>query len=116
MVAGIVLLALGLKKTLGHVGDPLHAIPAAALMGGAALYLIAHVLFRIRHVHSLSRQRLAAALVCLALIPAALALPALASLALLAVVLVTLIAYEALRFAAARDRVRHQLTAEPQPD
>jgi low temperature requirement protein LtrA len=28
MVAGIVLLALGLKKTLGHIGDPLKLVPA----------------------------------------------------------------------------------------
>ena len=29
MVAGIVLVALGLKKTLEHVGDPLKLVPAA---------------------------------------------------------------------------------------
>ena len=34
MVAGIVLAALGLKTTLAHVGDPLHVVPAAALVGG----------------------------------------------------------------------------------
>ncbi len=36
MIAGIVLLALGLKKALEHVGDPLHTVPAAALLGGVA--------------------------------------------------------------------------------
>jgi hypothetical protein len=43
---------------------------------------------------------------------------ALATLGMLAAVLAALIAYEALRFAEARDRVRHQLAAElgePEP-
>src|SRR4051794_2041452 len=36
MVAGIVLLAMGLKKTLGHVEDPLETVPAGAPPGGNA--------------------------------------------------------------------------------
>ncbi len=51
MVAGIVLLALGLKKTLAHVADPLELVPAVAALGGTALYLLAHVAFRWRNVH-----------------------------------------------------------------
>jgi low temperature requirement protein LtrA len=109
MVAGIVLVALGMKKTLGHVGDPLEVVPATAMLGGTALYLLAHVAFRLRNLHTVNRQRLVCALVLAALIPAALELPALASLAILATLLVALISYEALRFAEARDRVRHQL-------
>ena len=58
MVAGIVLVALGLKKTLAHVGDPLELVPAVALLGGVALYLLAHVAFRWRNVHRFSAQRL----------------------------------------------------------
>ena len=42
MVAGIVLLALGMKKTLEHANDPLETVPAAALVGGVAMYLLAH--------------------------------------------------------------------------
>jgi low temperature requirement protein LtrA len=110
MVAGVVLLALGLKKTLAHVGEPLDLVIAAALFGGAALYLLAHVAFRLRNVHSFNTHRFATAVLLLALIPFADEPPALASLAILAVVLTLLIAYEALRFAEARDRVRHQLT------
>ena len=34
MIAGIVLFALGLKKTVAHVGDPLETVPAFALCGG----------------------------------------------------------------------------------
>jgi low temperature requirement protein LtrA len=112
MVAGIVLLALGLKKTLGDVGDPLGTVPAAAMLGGAAVYLLAHVAFRLRNVHSLNRQRLVCAVLLVALIPLGAELPALATLGVLATLLTVLIAYEALRFAEARDRVRHQLAAE----
>ena len=36
MVAGIVLVALGLKTTIGHFDDHLHAVPAFALLGGVA--------------------------------------------------------------------------------
>ena len=39
MVAGIVLVALGMKKTLGDVDDPLKTVPAFALLGGLAAYL-----------------------------------------------------------------------------
>ena len=116
MVAGIVLVALGMKKTLGDVGEPLKLVPAAALLGGTGLYLLAHVGFRLRNVHTLNRHRLVTAVVLLALIPAAVELPALASVALVAAVLAGLIAYEALRFAEARDRVRHQLAREAVAD
>jgi low temperature requirement protein LtrA len=113
MIAGIVLVALGLKKTLGHVEDPLDPAPAVALLGGAALYLLAHVAFRWRNVHRLSLERLLAAGLLLALVPAALELPALATVGLVAAVLVALLTYEAARFAELRDRLRHQLEAEP---
>jgi low temperature requirement protein LtrA len=116
MVAGIVLVALGFKKTLGKVEEPLELVPAVALLGGTALYLLAHVAFRLRNVHTLNRQRLVAALILVALLPLALELPSLATLALLAALLAVLITYEALRFAEARDRVRHQLAREVAPD
>ena len=109
MVAGIVLLALGLKKTLEHVGDPLKVVPATALLGGLALYLVAHVFFRYRNVHRISWQRLLVAAVLVALIPAAVELPALATIAIAAALLAAVIVYETLRFAELRDRLRHQL-------
>jgi low temperature requirement protein LtrA len=113
MVAGIVLVALGLKKTLEHVDEPLATVPAAALVGGLALYLLAHVAFRLRNVHTLSVRRLVTAVVLVALLPVAVELPALATLALVTAVMGALIAYETIRYAEARDRVRHQLAAEP---
>ena len=115
MIAAIVLIALGLKKTLEHVDEPLEAVPAAALFGGAALYLLAHVAFRLRNVHTLNRQRLLCAGLLLALVPLATQIDALAAVGLLAGVLVAVIAYEALRFSDARDRVRHELARDHLP-
>jgi low temperature requirement protein LtrA len=116
MVAGIVLVALGLKKTLGDVEDPLKLVPATAMLGGIAVYLLAHVAFRLRNVRTLNKQRLGCAVLLVALLPAAVELPSLATLAILAALLAALIAYEALRFAEARERVRHQLTREAVAD
>src|SRR4051794_4235763 len=76
MVAGIILLAFGIKTTLADVGKELHTVPAAALFGGAAVYLLAHIAFRLRNVHTLNKQRLAMAILLLALIPAVQAVPA----------------------------------------
>ena len=109
MVAGIVLLALGLKKTLGDVGEPLKLESAVATLGGTALYLLAHVAFRWRNVHRFSWQRLVCAIVLLAFVPAAVELPALATLAIMFALLAAVIAYEAVRFAELRDRLRHQV-------
>jgi low temperature requirement protein LtrA len=115
MVAGIVLGALGLKKTLAHVDDALKVVPAVALVGGITLYLLAHVAFRWRTVHSVNWQRLVVAVLLLGLVPVALVLPAVATLAMLTAALWALIAYEAFHFAEARDRIRHELAAEPPP-
>ncbi len=109
MVLGIVLFAVGLKKTLAHVDDPLTLIPAISLCGGVALYLVAHILFRLRNVGSLNRHRLVASVLLAALVPAAVELPALATLAAVTAICAGLIAYEAIRFAEARDRVRHAI-------
>jgi low temperature requirement protein LtrA len=113
MVAGIALIAVGIKRTIVHVDDPLPFVAAAALLGGGALYLLAHVAFRLRNMRTLNLRRLVCAIVLLALLPAGTTLPALATLAMLAALLVALIAYEALRYADVRDRVRHQLAHEP---
>jgi low temperature requirement protein LtrA len=107
MVAGIVLLALGIKKTVPHTGEALAAVPAFALCGGVALYLLAHVAFRLRNMHTLSRRRVVAAAACLALFPLATAVPALVALALVTAVMCALIAYEVIRYADVRQRIRH---------
>jgi low temperature requirement protein LtrA len=116
MVAGIVLFALGLKKTLEHVGDPLETVPAVAMLGGTALYLLAHVAFRWRNVHRFSVQRVVCAAVLCALIPVATEVAALVTLGALVAALSVLIAYETVHFAELRDRLRHQLAREAATD
>jgi low temperature requirement protein LtrA len=111
MVAGIVLVALGFKKTLAEVSEPLHTVPATALCGGIAIYLLAHVAFRLRNVHRFSSARTIAAAVCLALIPLATHADALVTMLVLSVLLATLIVYENARFAELRERLRHQAQA-----
>jgi low temperature requirement protein LtrA len=106
MIAGIVLIALGIKQTIAHLDEPLATVPAVALCGGFALYLVAHIAFRLRNVRSLNRQRLVAALVCVALIPFARRADALLAVAAVAAVGTALIAYEAIRFREARAHVR----------
>jgi low temperature requirement protein LtrA len=112
MVAGIILLALGLKKTLADVGDPLELVPATAMLGGVAVYLLAHVAFRLRNIRTLNKQRLVCAILLVALIPVAVEPPSLVTLGILTAILVALIVYETLRFAELRDRIRHQLARE----
>jgi len=107
MIAGIVLIALGLKKTLAHVDDPLDTVPAVALFGGIALYYAGHIGFRLRNVGSLNRPRLVAVAVCLALIPLGTEVDAVFAVALGCLVTSTVIAYEAVAYAEARDRIRH---------
>jgi len=116
MIAGIALLAVGLKVVLEHVDSPLALVPAVALLGGASLYLLAHVAFRLRNMHTLSLRRLVCALVLLALVPLHGSVSALAMLGILAGLLTALIAYEAIRYADARDRIRHELAREPVAD
>jgi low temperature requirement protein LtrA len=97
MVAGIIFVALGVKQTLSHVGDPLGTIPAVALCGGIALYLLGHNAFRLRDVGSVSVPRLVVTILCCALIPVAVSVPSLSTLAILAVLLCALTALETMR-------------------
>ena len=108
MVLGIVLLALGAKKVIGHVDEPLHVEMGFALLGGVAMYLLAHVAFRLRNTGTLSRRRVVVAVLLLALVPLTPEVDALVALGATAAILVALIAYEAIRFAASRDEIRHQ--------
>src|SRR5262245_27250436 len=56
MVAGIIMVAFGMEQTLAHVGDHLHTVPAFALYGGTALYLLAHVALRLRNAGTINWQ------------------------------------------------------------
>jgi low temperature requirement protein LtrA len=106
MVAGIVLFALGVKTTLGHVHDPLDVISAVALCGGLALYFAGHVAHRLRTGGGWGHGRPVATVALLALVPVATMVPAIVSIALAAAVCVALIAYEALRYQNARTWIR----------
>jgi low temperature requirement protein LtrA len=97
MVAGIIFAALGIKQTLAHVGDPLGTVPAVALCGGVALYLLGHNAFRLRDIGSVSVPRLVVAILCCALITVAVSVPSLITLAVLSILLCALAAFETMR-------------------
>jgi low temperature requirement protein LtrA len=115
MVAGIVMVAVALKKTLAHVGDPLEVVPAFALLGGVAFYLMGHVAFRFRQIHSINRQRLALALAMFGLLPLAVEVSALMSLVIVTALLCALIAYETVSYGEGRARVRREDFAPERP-
>jgi low temperature requirement protein LtrA len=116
MIAGVVLLALGMKKVLEFTGDGTHhdlsealaLLPLAAMYGGVALYLLANVAFKYRIVRRANVHRSVAAALLLVLIPLAARIPALAALGLVTAVLVAVIAFEAVRFSDIREQVRHE--------
>ncbi|HWO47300.1 MAG TPA: low temperature requirement protein A [Solirubrobacterales bacterium] len=108
MGAGIVLMAFGLKVTIGHTGEDLHDVPAFALLGGVAIYLLGLVAFRYRHVRSINRRRLGLAIVLLFLVPVATSMAALISLALAVVLMWTLIVSEHRRYGSRRDELRRE--------
>jgi len=116
MVAGIALVALGVEQVLELVGQPtdgeltqgLAVLPLVALYGGVAVFLVAHVAFKYRTWRRVSVRRLVVAVLICALIPLARELPALAALGLLTAVFVATIASEAVRYAEAREQVRHE--------
>jgi low temperature requirement protein LtrA len=107
IIAGIVLGALGLKKTLGDTDAALKLVPAAAMYGGTAIYLLAHIAFLLRTTRHLFRRRLLGAAVLLALLPLGMELAALAALGLAGAVCVGVVAYEAIRHREDRALVRH---------
>jgi low temperature requirement protein LtrA len=106
MIAGIELFALGVEQVVGHVDESLKAEASAALFGGVALYLLAHVAFRLRNGGSLGRPRLVAAVLCAAAVPLGTEIDALAALALVAAIVTALIAYEVIRYRESRAEVR----------
>jgi low temperature requirement protein LtrA len=106
MVAGIVVFAIGAKRTL-EVSGELATVPATALCAGVALYLVALSAFKRRNVGSWNEPRLVAAAALIALAPLATTLPALLSLALVALIACALIAYEVTAYSEARERIRH---------
>jgi low temperature requirement protein LtrA len=106
MVAGIILFALGMKTTLGHVGSPLPTIPAVGLCGGLALYFLAHIALRLRIGGGLGHGRPTATVLLIGMMPLATMVPALVALALVATICAALILYEAVRYREHRAWIR----------
>jgi len=107
MVAGIVLFAFGLETTLHDAASSLPTVPALGLVGGIALYLLAHVALRLRIGGTgVGRGRPIASLLLLGLLPVAREVPALTALGIVAAVCASLIGYEVLRHREARSWIR----------
>src|SRR4051812_30014006 len=66
IVAGVILSAVGDELVIAHPRDVLPGEEVAVVVAGPALYLLAHVLFRLRVAGSVSVRRLAGAAGCLA--------------------------------------------------
>jgi low temperature requirement protein LtrA len=115
MIAGIVYLALGMKKVLTYVADtahhdladPLPGTVLTAMYGGVVLYLVALSGLRRRNVGAWNRQRLVVSALVVAMLPLVWSAPAIVALAALAVLLLGLIVFETVHQAVAREQVRH---------
>jgi low temperature requirement protein LtrA len=117
MIAGVVLFAVGLKKTLEHVDEPLDTVPAVALCGGLGLYFFSHVTFRLYRVAMIRRAgagrpgwfglgRSSATVLAVALLPAALELPSLTALSLAAALCCALIVWDVTHYREERAGLR----------
>ncbi|NYF57419.1 low temperature requirement protein A [Micromonospora purpureochromogenes] len=115
MIAGIVLVSLGLRTTMSVLGThglltatpPLRWPAHLALFGGVALFLLADQLFWWRLTGGLRWIRAAATLALLALIPLTVGVGPLLALALLVAACLALILAETLGAAPLRQAVRH---------
>ena len=115
LIAGIVLMALGLKKAMEYVGDPDHydlsdplgGLAATALFGGVIIYLLGHIGFKLRTLGTFSKPRAALVLVVAVAWAVAGGVPALLQVVLLAVLVWSLAVYETFHYAEERARVRH---------
>jgi len=115
MVAGIVLIALGLKKALSKAAEAtafgdVHALPDIALWslcGGTAAYLGAQVAFRWRNTHTWGVQRpLATAAVLV--VPSLLGnRNSLVQVGVIALILLAVVGYESVRLREFRAELRH---------
>ncbi|MEV6619729.1 low temperature requirement protein A [Amycolatopsis sp. NPDC051106] len=116
LIAGIVLVALGLKKSFLYIadtehhtpGEALHGVPIWTLTGGLALYLIALSALRKRNLGSWNVQRLAVGILLVAATPLLEHVPAAVLLLVVAGLVLGLIGFERLRFAEWRRQVHTQ--------
>ena len=98
-MAGIVITALGMKKTLQQVADtahygpaePLHSMPAWALAGGAGLFLLGAAAILLRTTGHRAPVLIVGGVVCVAAGPLVALVPALVALAALAATITALL-------------------------
>jgi low temperature requirement protein LtrA len=109
LVAGVILAAVGDELVIAHPTDELPGKEVLVVVSGPAVYLLGHVLFRLRMTGTVSWKRLGGALACVAVGGVGAFMPALVLAALLVAVLVVVIGAE--HVAAARRRAR----GEPSP-
>ena len=108
-VAGIIVTAVGQELVIAHPTETLPGREIIAVVAGPTIYLLAHVLFRLRMTGTMSNKRLTAAAGCAAAGALGPIVPGLALASILAAVLIGLIGAEQL--AAVRRRAR----GEPSP-
>jgi low temperature requirement protein LtrA len=109
IVAGIVLTAVGDELVIAHPTDVLPRDEVAVVAAGPALYLLAHLVLRLRMTGTISVRRLTGAAACLAAGVLGLVVPALVLAALLVAVLAAVLVSE--QVAATRRSAR----GEPSP-
>ena len=104
---------MGLEETLKHADEPLDSVHAFALLGGTAIYLLAHVALRLRNARTINVERLALAATLIVLIVPAVKVDALMTVGAVNVLLWAMIAYETFFvYDERRYRLRHGLEVE----
>lgn len=88
MVAGIIVAAAAYEQAIAHPGDQVHAATACLILGGPALFLVGHALFKRALWGQVPMSRLAAIGAVVALIPVAVVSTVLVLLALTTTVVV----------------------------
>jgi low temperature requirement protein LtrA len=82
IVAGIIAVAAGDRLLLARPTQPAGVATASILLGGTAIFLVGHALFKLAIWHHVSRSHITAIILLLVLIPIAVFLPGLAVAAL----------------------------------
>jgi low temperature requirement protein LtrA len=121
IIAGIVLLALGMKKVLEYVADtehhdlsdPLKGIGLTALVLGVVVYLLGQAAVYFRCTGRVKVFRIGAALLLIPLVVGGREIPATATLGVLAGVVALMVAWETHVFAADRHKLRHSEHGAP---
>jgi low temperature requirement protein LtrA len=109
LVAGIIGFAVGDELVIAHPTDVLSAPEVIVVVAGPTIYLLGHVLFRLRMAGTLSRKRLVGALACVAVGGLGSVAPGLVLSGLLVAVLVGVIVAERI------SEVRRRARGEPSP-